>query len=102
MDKNEYFGNIAEKVHAKRIKGEYSKNEMEIYEEGKKSALLSLLIYLNNANTDMFQRHTYENYELQNFIELEIESLRSRLRKAREIYLVNQRIIKQMSQLSID
>ena len=46
-----YYKEIAENVRERRTKGEYSQREMEIYREGKKDALLSVLIEMQESNT---------------------------------------------------
>lgn len=44
MNNQEYFQKISETVHERRTKGELSKYEMEIFEEGKRQALKDVLI----------------------------------------------------------
>lgn len=102
MKKNEYFSEITEKVKERRIKDEHFIKQSEIFRKGKQAAFTSILIFLHPSNSDIYDKYTYSESELQDFVEKEISSLRDRLEKARLIYLQNQRIIKQMSQLTID
>ena len=101
MEKDEYFGKIAEKVHNKRTKGEYSKEELRIFEEGKCEALRSVLIDFHPENADIWQKHIYSARELQDFVLLEYKDLVNRLKKARRIYLQQQKMLMDLTQLQI-
>lgn len=101
MKNNEYFENIAEKVHKKRTKGEYSKEELRIFEEGKCEALRSVLMGFHPENADIWEKHLYTSRELHDFIRLEYKNLVDRLKKARRIYLQQQKIVMDLTQLQI-
>ena len=56
METKEYFKGIAENVVKRRTKGEYSVEEMRIFEEGKASALRSVLQDLHPENADIWEK----------------------------------------------
>jgi len=86
----------------RRTKGEYSTEELRIFEEGKCEALSSILTSLHPENTDIWEKQLYSSRELYDFVWLEICNLRDRLKKARRIYIQSQRIIQNLTQLQID
>lgn len=51
MENQEYFKAIAEEVKDVRTKGEYTAEEMRIYEEGKRDALRGVLISMGHGIT---------------------------------------------------
>lgn len=102
MKKDDYFKEIAEKVHERRTKGEYSKLEFEAYHSGKEEAFKEVLNLLNPKGSDIYYTHRYTKDELWKFVELNISDMKSRLKKARKIYLGQLQIIENLSQLQID
>lgn len=101
MEKNVYFKGISEKVHETRTKGEYTAEELRIFEEGKCEALRSVLMDFHPENADIWQKHLYTSRELQDFILLEYKDLVNRLKKARQIYLQQQKTVLDLTQLQI-
>lgn len=134
MKEEEYFQEIAKNVNGRRMKGEFSQKEQEMYQKGRKDALLSILIEMQEAHTySALQRKVAEmkkfldaqkhggklateesekdiwtnpayiwtSEELMNFIFLNINDYRMRLKKAREIHKLQADLLAHASQLSI-
>ena len=101
MKKNEYFVEIGKKVHETRTKGEYTAEELRIFEEGKCEALRSVLVDFHPENADIWEKHLYTSRELQDFIFMEYKNLVARLKKARRIYLQQQKMVLDLTQLQI-
>ena len=102
MENSEYFQGIAAEVKKNRTKGEYTEEEMRSFEEGKCEALRSILVSLHPENADIWDKHRYTSRELHDFIMLEIKNLITKIKKARRIYLQNQKMIMDLTQLQID
>ena len=100
-DETEYFKDIVEEIKNSQAKKNYGV-ERRILEEGKCEAFRSILVSLHPENADIWGKHVYSARELQDFVMLEIKNLTKKLKKARQIYIQNQRMISELTQLQVD
>jgi len=100
MEKNEYFKEISLLAKQKR---EFSASEKVLIEEEVKEELEKIFAALHPSLDD---KRIWENHfplsDLREYIFIEIRTLHEKILKARKIYLTQQRIINNLSQLTID
>jgi len=99
MDKNEYFKAISVLAREKR---EISTEEKALIEREVVEELKKILCEFHPEKKDLWEERNFTFYELRKYISLEISTLRDKIIKARKIYLTQQRIIENLSQLTID
>jgi hypothetical protein len=102
MKKQEYFKEIAEKVAEKRNKSTWSKEEQNAYARGKEEAFKEVLHFLHPKKSDIYYTRQFSKDELWKFVQLNLSEMQSRLKKARQIYVQQSKIIRDLSQLQID
>lgn len=104
MKKDEYFQNIADLASERRKKSEYSKEEMGIYLEGKKDAYKEILrsTYPNKKIQDIWDEEKFSVQELQKYVEINIKDLQERLKKARKVYVSQTKLLRNLTQMSIE
>jgi len=130
----EYYVAIAKNAHERRIKGEFSSEEMRIYEKGKIDALKNALrcmgekhsvqdlidhaerllkflrmercsgkLMTEKGNSDIWDSaYSWTSGELMNFVELNIQDYRARLKKAREVLKSQNTLLKNLQQMEIE
>jgi hypothetical protein len=110
MNNSEYFQAIGKKVHEKRTKGEYSREEMRIFREGKKQAYKDVIAMFIAAHTSakkkkefvgIFEKGSFTPEELCHFCELEVKYFSDALSKALKRCLQQEKTLALFSQLQI-
>ena len=110
MNNSEYYQEIAEKVHERRKKSEYSPEEMEIYREGMKKAYKDIIAMFISAHTSgkkkkqfvgIFEKEGYSPEELCRFCKLEVDYFSDGLAKALRRCAQQEKTLSIFSQLQI-
>lgn len=102
MEKNEYFQEISEKVAEKREKSVYSEKEKKAYYEGKKEAYSEMLTHMHPDKHSIYSKEKFSPDEMKHFCYLNIDDLLRRLKLARKTYLSQIKLLKELTQLTID
>lgn len=98
----DYFKEIAEKVSERRKKSEYTKKELEIYYEGKSDAFIEILNNIHPKGSDIYDKYKFTHLELRDFCEMNIADFQSRLHKARQLFKSQSKLLRNLTQLSIE
>jgi hypothetical protein len=110
MNNSEYFTKIGEKVHERRKKSEYSREEMRIFREGKKQAYKDVIAMFIAAHTSakkkkefvgIFEKEGFTPEELCHFCELEVKYFSDGLKKALRRCAQQEKTLALFSQLQI-
>ena len=98
----EYLKEITEKVSERRKKSEYTKKELEIYYEGKSDAFIEILNKMYPEASDIYDKCKFTHLELRDFCEINVEDSQRRLHKARQLFKSQSKLLRNLTQLSIE